>query len=74
MQIVTTCFYFAASGINVVLGVTMPIQGDPLIKRYFAEDFGQKYGGTMLYEPDPLKAAALIGEDLTKKRSALGLC
>jgi carbon-monoxide dehydrogenase catalytic subunit len=72
-QIVSTCFYFAASGINVVMGVPMPVQGVPHIDKYLSEDFGVKYGGAMIYEPDPLKAAALIGGDLSKKRSALGL-
>ncbi|MDR1873030.1 MAG: anaerobic carbon-monoxide dehydrogenase catalytic subunit [Deltaproteobacteria bacterium] len=72
-QIVTTCFYFAASGLKVVLGVTLPVQGAPLIHQFLDEGLAAKYGGSILIEPDPLAAATLIGNTLKVKREALGL-
>ncbi|MDR1677074.1 MAG: anaerobic carbon-monoxide dehydrogenase catalytic subunit [Deltaproteobacteria bacterium] len=72
-QIVAVCFYFAASGIDVVLGVTLPIQGLPMLNGFLEVNFAQKYGGSLRYQPDPILAAQSISELLTSKRSALGL-
>ncbi|MDR2422907.1 MAG: anaerobic carbon-monoxide dehydrogenase catalytic subunit [Deltaproteobacteria bacterium] len=72
-QIVTTCFYFVASGLKVVLGVTLPVQGVPFIDKYLNEGLAAKYGGSIFFEPDPMAAANLIGETLSQKRAALGL-
>jgi carbon-monoxide dehydrogenase catalytic subunit len=72
-QIIVVCFYFAASGIDVVLGVTLPIQGLPMLNGFLEVNFAQKYGGYLRYQPDPILAAQNISELLTSKRSALGL-
>ncbi|MDR1487762.1 MAG: anaerobic carbon-monoxide dehydrogenase catalytic subunit [Deltaproteobacteria bacterium] len=72
-QILAVCFYFAASGIDVVLGVTLPIQGLPMLSDFLKDNFAQKYGGSLRYQPDPILAAQNISELLTSKRSALGL-
>jgi carbon-monoxide dehydrogenase catalytic subunit len=72
-QIVTTCFYFVASGLKVVLGVTLPVQGAPFIDNYLNEGLAAKYGGSILFEPDPYAAASVIGETLNQKRATLGL-
>ncbi|MDR0620451.1 MAG: anaerobic carbon-monoxide dehydrogenase catalytic subunit [Deltaproteobacteria bacterium] len=72
-QIVTVCFYFAASGIDAVLGVTLPIQGLPMLGGYLADAFPKLYGGALLYQADPVAAAQNVSDLLASKRSALGL-
>ena len=72
-QIVSTCFYFVASGLKVFLGVTLPIQGAPFIQEYLNEGLAAKYGGSIQFTPDPLAAATLIGETLNQKRASLNL-
>ncbi|MDR2455379.1 MAG: carbon monoxide dehydrogenase, partial [Deltaproteobacteria bacterium] len=72
-QILATCFYFAASGLDVFLGVTFPIQGVPFISKWLGEDFGKIYGGAFRFEPDPSEAARLITETIGSKRAGLGL-
>jgi hydroxylamine reductase (hybrid-cluster protein) len=62
-----------ASGLKVTLGVTLPVQGAPLIHRYLDETLAAKYGGSIVYEPDPLAAATLIGQTLARQRESLGL-
>ncbi|MDR2301882.1 MAG: anaerobic carbon-monoxide dehydrogenase catalytic subunit [Deltaproteobacteria bacterium] len=72
-QIVAVCFYFAASGIDVVLGVTLPIQGLPMFTDFLAVYFAEKYGGALRYQPDPVAAVQNVAELLQSKRTALGL-
>ncbi|MDR2442697.1 MAG: anaerobic carbon-monoxide dehydrogenase catalytic subunit [Deltaproteobacteria bacterium] len=72
-QILATCFYFAASGIDVFLGVTFPIQGVPFINNWLGKDFGEIYGGVFRFEPNPVEAAKLISETIGTKRAGLGL-
>ena len=56
-QIVSVGFYFAVSGIKVMLGFPLPIGGSPIITKYLSDDFAQIYGGSFDYEPNPLAAA-----------------
>ncbi|MDR2367175.1 MAG: anaerobic carbon-monoxide dehydrogenase catalytic subunit [Deltaproteobacteria bacterium] len=72
-QIVAACFYFAASGIDVVLGVTLPIQGLPMMNDFLDKSFAEKYGGSIRYRPDPVAAAEEVSGIINSKRSALGI-
>ncbi|MDR2460865.1 MAG: anaerobic carbon-monoxide dehydrogenase catalytic subunit [Deltaproteobacteria bacterium] len=72
-QIVSAAFCFAASGVNVVMGATLPIQGVPHIVKYLGENFAETYGGAFTTDPDPLKQASIIAKLLADKRTALGL-
>ncbi|MDR2141088.1 MAG: hypothetical protein LBR11_04745 [Deltaproteobacteria bacterium] len=44
-----------------------------MIHRYLDETLAAKYGGSIVYEPDPLAAATLIGQTLARQRESLGL-
>ncbi|MDR3153623.1 MAG: anaerobic carbon-monoxide dehydrogenase catalytic subunit [Deltaproteobacteria bacterium] len=72
-QIVSSAFYFAASGVDVFLGFTLPIQGVPTVVKYFEETFAEKYGGRLTHEPDPAAQAAKISQLVADKRKALSL-
>ncbi|MDR1081877.1 MAG: anaerobic carbon-monoxide dehydrogenase catalytic subunit [Deltaproteobacteria bacterium] len=72
-QIVSSAFYFAASGVDVFLGFTLPIQGVPTVVRYFEETFAERYGGRLTHEADPAVQAAKISEHVAGKRKALSL-
>ncbi|MDR1036164.1 MAG: anaerobic carbon-monoxide dehydrogenase catalytic subunit [Deltaproteobacteria bacterium] len=72
-QIVSSAFYFAASGVDVFLGFTLPVQGVPSVVRYFEETFAERYGGRLTHEPDPAAQAAKITQLVADKRKALSL-
>ncbi|MDR2351998.1 MAG: anaerobic carbon-monoxide dehydrogenase catalytic subunit [Deltaproteobacteria bacterium] len=72
-QIVSTAFYFMASGLKVYLGFTLPVQGVPAIVKYLDEDFTAKYGGALIHDPDPISQAGKISKLVEEKRSSLGL-
>ncbi|MDR2613013.1 MAG: anaerobic carbon-monoxide dehydrogenase catalytic subunit [Deltaproteobacteria bacterium] len=72
-QIVSSAFYFAASGVDVFLGFTLPIQGVPSVVKYFEENFAERYGGRLTHEPDASAQAAKIAQLVADKRKALSL-
>jgi carbon-monoxide dehydrogenase catalytic subunit len=72
-QIVSSAFYFAASGVDVFLGFTLPIQGVPTVVKYFEDTFAERYGGRLTHEPDPAAQAAKISQLVADKRKALSL-
>ena len=65
--------YFVASGVFTVFGVTWPTIGSKEVTKYLFEDFEEMYGATWAFEPDPIKAAHLMIEQIDKKRKALGI-
>ncbi|MDR1312245.1 MAG: anaerobic carbon-monoxide dehydrogenase catalytic subunit [Deltaproteobacteria bacterium] len=72
-QIVSSAFCFAASGVDVFLGFTLPIQGVPSVVKYFEDVFSERYGGRITHEPDPAAQAAKISQLVADKRKALSL-
>ena len=65
--------YFVASGVYTVFGVTWPTTGSKKVTELLFEEFEEKYGGMWAFEPDPLKAAHMMIEQIDKKRKALGI-
>ena len=65
--------YFVASGVFTIFGVTWPTIGSKEVTKYLFEDFEEMYGATWAFEPDPIKAAHLMIEQIDKKRKALGI-
>ena len=65
--------YFVGSGIFTVFGVNWPTLGSKEVTKFLFEDFEAMYGGMWAFEPDPLKAAKLMIEQIDKKRKALGI-
>jgi carbon-monoxide dehydrogenase catalytic subunit len=65
--------YFVASGVYTVLGPMPPITGSMNIVNLLTDGLNDIVGASFAVEPDPEKAAVLIGNHIEKKRKALGL-
>jgi len=65
--------YFVTSGVNVMLGVPLPIYGSPKFANYLEDEIYELYGGKWAYEPDPIKAAHKIIEWIDLNRAKLGI-
>jgi anaerobic carbon-monoxide dehydrogenase catalytic subunit len=65
--------YFVASGVYTVFGVTLPVSGAPVFKKYLFEDLEQIYGGMWDLEEDPVLHARKMIAHIDKKRKALGI-
>ncbi|MDR3135425.1 MAG: anaerobic carbon-monoxide dehydrogenase catalytic subunit [Deltaproteobacteria bacterium] len=65
--------YFVTSGVYVMLGVSLPINGSPILKHHLEVEMEDMYGGKWDYEPDPVLAAHKILAHIDRKRQALGI-
>jgi carbon-monoxide dehydrogenase catalytic subunit len=65
--------YFVGSGIFTVFGVSWPTMGSKEVTDFLFKDFEDLYGGMWAFEPDPIKAARLMIDQIDKKRKALGI-
>jgi len=65
--------YFVGSGVFTVFGTTWPTLGSETVTKHLFEEYEEMFKGKWAFEPDPLKAAALMIEHIDKKRKALGL-
>jgi carbon-monoxide dehydrogenase catalytic subunit len=65
--------YFVTSGVYVMIGVSLPINGSPTVKKHLEVDMEELYGGKWDYEPDPVLAAQKIIAHIDAKRKALGI-
>ena len=64
--------YLIASGLFTVSG-TNPPDGNEEDRDYIFQDSESMYGGTCVFEPEPINAVRLILEHIDKKRKALGI-
>jgi carbon-monoxide dehydrogenase catalytic subunit len=65
--------YFVASGINVVIGQSLPVEGSPWVQERLTKTFEKTFGATWDFEPDPIKAARIMIDRIDQKRRELGL-
>jgi carbon-monoxide dehydrogenase catalytic subunit len=65
--------YFVASGVYTVFGVTLPVSGAPVFRKYLFKEFEKLYGGMWDLEVDPLLHARKMIAHIDKKRKALGI-
>ena len=65
--------YFVASGIHVVLGQPLYVEGSANVTKLLTEEMEELTGGKFTFEPDPMAAAQIIIEHIEKKRDALGI-
>jgi len=65
--------YFVSSGVYVVFGYHMPLDGAPVFKDYLYKELEGVYGGKWDCEPDPIKHAHKIIAHIDKKRAELGI-
>ena len=65
--------YFVASGINVVIGQPLPVEGSDYVVELLTKLFEKYFGATWTFEPDPVAAARRMIDILDRRRAALGL-
>lgn len=65
--------YFVASGIYVVIGQSLPVEGSKPVTEMLTRTFTKHFGATWAFEPDPIKAAHLMIDHIDRKRAELGL-
>jgi carbon-monoxide dehydrogenase catalytic subunit len=65
--------YFVASGISVVIGQPLPVEGSPYVVELLTKTFEKYFGATWTFEPDPVAAAHLMIDHIDRKRAELGL-
>ena len=65
--------YFVASGLYVVLGHPLYVQGGENVEKLLTEEMEDITGGKFEWEPDPIVAARKIMDHIEKKRDALGI-
>ncbi len=65
--------YFVSSGVYVVFGYHMPLDGAPVFKNHLYKELEDVYGGKWDCEPDPIKHAHKIIAHIDKKRAELGI-
>ncbi len=65
--------YFVASGLYVVLGHPLYVEGSQNVTKLLCEEMEGITGGKFEWEPDPERAAEKILAHIEKKRDALGI-
>ena len=65
--------YFVASGISVVIGQPLPVEGSEYVTEMLTKSFEKHFGATWVFEADPIEAAHLMIDHIDRKRAALGL-
>lgn len=65
--------YFVASGISVVIGQPLPVEGSQFVVDLLTRGLEKYVGATWTFEPDPVKAAHRMIDHIDRKRAGLGL-
>ncbi|MGA2795995.1 MAG: anaerobic carbon-monoxide dehydrogenase catalytic subunit [Thermoguttaceae bacterium] len=65
--------YFVASGINVVIGQPLPVEGSEYVVELLTKLFEKHFGANWTFQPDPVLAAHHMIDIIDRKRTALGL-
>jgi len=65
--------YFVASGINVVIGQPLPVEGSEYVVELLTKLFEKHFGANWTFQPDPVEAAHHMIDIIDRKRTALGL-
>ncbi|MCL4465802.1 MAG: anaerobic carbon-monoxide dehydrogenase catalytic subunit [Chloroflexi bacterium] len=65
--------YFVASGVKVIFGVDSPVAGSMEATRVISEGWEELVGGSLEFEPDPMKIVEKAIAHIDAKRAALKL-
>ncbi len=65
--------YFVASGISVVIGQPLPVEGSDFVVEFLTRTLEDHFGATWAFEADPVKAAYMMIDHIDRKRADLGL-
>ncbi len=70
---ITIGMYFIASGISVVVGQPLPVEGSEYVVDLLTRTFDEHFGATWWFEADPVQAARWMIDHIDRKRADLGL-
>jgi hypothetical protein len=65
--------YFVVSGIPVVIGQPLPVEGSPYVTDLLTDTFEKHFGATWGFQADPVKAAHWMIDEIDRRRADLGL-
>jgi carbon-monoxide dehydrogenase catalytic subunit len=65
--------YFVGSGVNVVVGQPLPVEGSQYVVDLLTRLFEKRFGATWTFEADPIAAAHRMIDIIDGKRAALNL-
>jgi anaerobic carbon-monoxide dehydrogenase catalytic subunit len=65
--------YFVGSGISVVIGQPLPVEGSDFVVDLLTKTFDEHFGATWWFESDPVKAAHWMIDHIDRKRADLSL-
>ncbi len=65
--------YFIGSGIDVVIGQSLPVEGSEFVVNLLTKTFREHFGATWAFEPDPIEAAHWMIDQIDRRRADLGL-
>ena len=65
--------YFVGSGISVVIGQPLPVEGSEFVTNLLTKTFDEHFGATWWFEDDPVKAAHWMIDHIDQKRADLSL-
>jgi carbon-monoxide dehydrogenase catalytic subunit len=65
--------YFIGSGISVVIGQPLPVEGSDFVVELLTKTFDEHFGATWWFESDPVKAAHWMIDHIDRKRADLSL-
>jgi carbon-monoxide dehydrogenase catalytic subunit len=65
--------YFVASGINVVIGQPLPVEGSEYVVELLTKLFEKHFGANWTFQADPVEAAHHMIDIIDRRRTALGL-
>jgi carbon-monoxide dehydrogenase catalytic subunit len=65
--------YFVGSGINVVIGQPLPVEGSEYVVDLLTRLFEKHFGATWAFQSDPIAAAHQMIDIIDRKRAALNL-
>jgi carbon-monoxide dehydrogenase catalytic subunit len=65
--------YFICSGISVVIGQPLPVEGSDFVVELLTKTFDEHFGATWWFESDPVKAAHWMIDHIDRKRADLSL-
>jgi carbon-monoxide dehydrogenase catalytic subunit len=70
---ITIGMYFVASGISVVIGQPLPVEGSEYVVDFLTHTLKKHFGATWTFEADPVQAAHLMIDHIDRKRAEIGL-
>ena len=65
--------YFVASGIPVIIGQPLPVEGSEFVVDLLTKTFDEHFGATWAFEADPIMSSHVMIDHIDRRRAGLGL-